>query len=119
KVLVAERYSWAATRGVQEGWLLENLPEDLQRDIRRHLFKFVKKRENGKHRSRWYCSSLSEEMSVAEELLTWCLEHSSVSEDAKKIKFPGQRLVSSRTVRCLTNAAFGTQSWDRREGTWS
>jgi hypothetical protein len=23
--------------------LLENLPEDLQRDIRRHLFKFVKK----------------------------------------------------------------------------
>lgn len=39
----AERYNWAATRGVNEEILMENLPEDLQRDIRRHLFKFVKK----------------------------------------------------------------------------
>lgn len=43
KVRQAERYNWAATRGVNEEMLLENLPEDLQREIRRHLFKFVKK----------------------------------------------------------------------------
>uniref|UniRef100_A0A7N2MRH4 Uncharacterized protein n=1 Tax=Quercus lobata TaxID=97700 RepID=A0A7N2MRH4_QUELO len=43
QVRQAERYNWAATRGVNEEILLENLPEDLQRDIRRHLCKFVKK----------------------------------------------------------------------------
>ncbi|PNX96279.1 cyclic nucleotide-gated cation channel protein, partial [Trifolium pratense] len=43
RVRQAERYNWAATRGVNEEILMENLPEDLQRDIRRHLFKFVKK----------------------------------------------------------------------------
>ncbi|EXB62298.1 hypothetical protein L484_022186 [Morus notabilis] len=39
----AERCNWAANRGVNEEILLECLPEELQRDIRRHLFKFVKK----------------------------------------------------------------------------
>ncbi|MFS7931024.1 putative cyclic nucleotide-binding domain, rmlC-like jelly roll, double-stranded RNA-binding protein [Helianthus anomalus] len=43
KVRDSERYHWAATQGVNEEVLMENLPEDLQRDIRRHLFKFVKK----------------------------------------------------------------------------
>ncbi|KAI7738647.1 hypothetical protein M8C21_003629 [Ambrosia artemisiifolia] len=43
KVRESERYNWAATQGVEEEKLMENLPEDLQRDIRRHLFKFVKK----------------------------------------------------------------------------
>ncbi|KAG4952697.1 hypothetical protein JHK82_045593 [Glycine max] len=43
KVREAERYSWTATRGVNEAVLMENFPEDLQVDIRRHLFKFVKK----------------------------------------------------------------------------
>ncbi|GAU28135.1 hypothetical protein TSUD_295740 [Trifolium subterraneum] len=43
RVRQAERYNWAATRGVNEEILMENLPEDLQRDIRRHFFKFVKK----------------------------------------------------------------------------
>ncbi|KEH26823.1 cyclic nucleotide gated channel protein [Medicago truncatula] len=43
RVRQAERYSWAATRGVSEKMILENLPEDLQIDIRRHIFKFVKK----------------------------------------------------------------------------
>lgn len=42
QVRAAERYNWAATRGVNEEMLFENLPENLQRDIRRHLFKFVK-----------------------------------------------------------------------------
>lgn len=39
----SERYNWLATRGVDELMLLENLPDDLQRDIRRHLFKFDQK----------------------------------------------------------------------------
>ncbi|KAM7280251.1 hypothetical protein ACFE04_007385 [Oxalis oulophora] len=43
RVRESERYNWAATRGVNEETLFDNLPEDLQRDIRRHLFKFVKK----------------------------------------------------------------------------
>ncbi|KAL7611695.1 probable cyclic nucleotide-gated ion channel 20, chloroplastic [Lactuca sativa] len=43
KIRESERYNWAATRGVNEERLMENFPEDLQRDIRRHLFKFVKK----------------------------------------------------------------------------
>ncbi|GMH03921.1 hypothetical protein Nepgr_005760 [Nepenthes gracilis] len=43
KVREAERYSWVATRGVNEEMLMENLPEDLQREIRQHLFKFIKK----------------------------------------------------------------------------
>lgn len=39
----SERFNWAATQGVNEDMLLDKLPEDLQRKIRRHLFKFVKK----------------------------------------------------------------------------
>lgn len=39
----AERYNWSATQGVNEELILENLPEHLQRNIRRHLFEFVKK----------------------------------------------------------------------------
>jgi cyclic nucleotide gated channel len=43
RVRESERYNWVATRGVNEEILFDNLPEDLQREIRRHLFKFVKK----------------------------------------------------------------------------
>lgn len=43
QVRQAERFNWAATRGVNEEMLLENLPEDLQGEIRRHLFKFLEK----------------------------------------------------------------------------
>ena len=32
-----EQYSWQVTRGVNEEFLLENLPRDLRRDIKRHL----------------------------------------------------------------------------------
>ena len=39
----AERLNWSATRGVHEELLFENMPDDLQRDIRRHLFAFLKK----------------------------------------------------------------------------
>lgn len=43
RVRQAERFTWAATRGVNEEELLENLPEDIQREIRRHFFKFLNK----------------------------------------------------------------------------
>ncbi|XP_022736403.1 probable cyclic nucleotide-gated ion channel 20, chloroplastic isoform X2 [Durio zibethinus] len=159
----AERYNWSATRGVNEEMLLENLPEDLQRDIRRHLFKFVKKvrifalmddpildaickrlrqktyikgsnvlspgsliekmvfivrgkmvsdGENG------IMDPLSEGDVCGEELLTWCLEHSSVNRDGKKIRIPGQRLLSNRRVMCLTNVeAFSLRAADIEEVT--
>lgn len=165
KVREAERYNWAATRGVNEEMLIENLPEDLQREIRRHLFKFVKKvrifalmndtildaickrlrqkiyikesyvlsrgcliekmvfivrgtmesvEENGIR------NPLSEGDVCGEELLNWCLEHSSVNRDVKKIKLPGQSLhsISSREVRCVTNVeAFSIRAADLQEVT--
>ncbi|KAL5721724.1 hypothetical protein ACHQM5_005332 [Ranunculus cassubicifolius] len=43
QVRESERFRWAATRGVNEEMLLEDFPEDLQRDIRRHQFSFIKK----------------------------------------------------------------------------
>ncbi|RZB62116.1 putative cyclic nucleotide-gated ion channel 20, chloroplastic isoform D [Glycine soja] len=148
RVREAERYSWTATRGVNEAVLMENFPEDLQVDIRRHLFKFVKKvrifalmdepildaictrlRQStyikgsrilshgavvdkmlfvvrGKLESIGEDGTripLSEGDACGEELLTWYLEHSSVSTDGRRVRLPGQRLLSNRTVRCLTN----------------
>ncbi|PIA63936.1 hypothetical protein AQUCO_00201332v1 [Aquilegia coerulea] len=43
QVRQSERFYWSATRGVNEEVLLENMPEDIQREIRRHLFTFIKK----------------------------------------------------------------------------
>ncbi|WZY95236.1 hypothetical protein YC2023_067565 [Brassica napus] len=43
RVREAERFNWAATRGVNEELLFKNMPDDLQRDIRKHLFIFLKK----------------------------------------------------------------------------
>ncbi|KAJ7970208.1 Cyclic nucleotide gated channel protein [Quillaja saponaria] len=163
QVQQAERYNWAATRGVNEEMLLENLPEDLQRDIRRHLFKFVKKvrifslmddpildaiRERLRQKTYikgsriLYQGGLVEKMvfivrgklestgedgirvplsegdACGEELLTWYLEHSSVNKDGRKIRIPAQRLVSNRTVECLTNVeAFSLRAVDLEEVT--
>ncbi|KAK8479555.1 hypothetical protein V6N12_064053, partial [Hibiscus sabdariffa] len=163
KVREAERYNWAATRGVNEEMLFENLPEDLQREIRRHLFKFVKKVRifalmddtildaicerlrqkiyikgsnvlsrggliekmvfivRGKMESKGENGievPLSEGDVCGEELLTWCLEHSSVNRDVKKIRIPGQRLLCNRQVRCLTNVeAFSLRAADLEEVT--
>uniref|UniRef100_A0A7N0U3V6 Cyclic nucleotide-binding domain-containing protein n=1 Tax=Kalanchoe fedtschenkoi TaxID=63787 RepID=A0A7N0U3V6_KALFE len=44
KVREAERYNWMANRGVDEEKLMVKLPEDLQADIRRHLFNLKKVR---------------------------------------------------------------------------
>ncbi|XP_050377007.1 probable cyclic nucleotide-gated ion channel 20, chloroplastic isoform X2 [Argentina anserina] len=163
RVRQAERYNWAATRGVNEEMLLEVLPEDLQTDIRRHLFKFIKKVRIfalmdepildsicGRLRQKTYIQgskvlyrggliekmvfvvrgkmasigedgirvSLSEGDVCGEELLTWCLEHSSVNKDGKKIRIPGQRMLSNRTVICLTNVeAFSLRAADIGEVT--
>ncbi|CAM8995848.1 unnamed protein product [Rhodiola kirilowii] len=163
QVREAERYNWAATRGVNEEMLLVNLPEDLQRGIRRHLFNFVQKVRifslmdepildsicerlrqktyikgskilfpnglvekmvfivRGKMES---CGedgnkvSLSEGDVCGEELLSWCLEHSSVNKDAKKMRILGQRLVSNRMVTCITNVeAFTLRAVDIEEVT--
>lgn len=162
RVREAERYHWAATRGVNEEMLLEDFPEDLQRDIRRHLFKFVKRVRifavmedhiidaiceklrqktyikgskilhpgvlveklifivRGKIESRGEdgVTSLCEGDICGEELLAWCLESSSVNKDGRKIRPPGNRLMSNRTVTCVTNVeAFALRAEDLEEVT--
>ncbi|KAL1534753.1 putative cyclic nucleotide-gated ion channel 20, chloroplastic [Salvia divinorum] len=161
QVRAAERFNWAATRGVNEDTLIENLPEDLQREIRRHLFKFAKKVRifqlldepvidaiQEKLKTRSYirdskilypgglvdkivfiirgkmmstgedgnASILSEGDVCGEELLTWCLEHSSVSKDGTSIRLPRHGLLSDRLVTCLTNVeAFVLRAADFEE----
>ncbi|KAL3724907.1 hypothetical protein ACJRO7_029991 [Eucalyptus globulus] len=160
RVCEAERYHWAATRGVNEKMLLEDFPEDLQRDIRHHLFKFVKRVRvfavmedhitdaiceklrqkayikgskilhpgvlvekltfivRGKMESRGEdgVTSLCEGDICGEELLAWCLESSSVNKDGRKIRPPGNRLLSDRTVTCVTNVeAFALRAEDLEE----
>ncbi|XP_038893876.1 probable cyclic nucleotide-gated ion channel 20, chloroplastic isoform X1 [Benincasa hispida] len=165
QVRQAERYNWASTRGVNEERIFENLPEDLQRNIRRHLFRFVNKvrifalmdyepildaiRERlrqktyiegsevfsagdiiekmvfivrGKMESRvdgnGIVVPLSEGDVCGEELLTWCLEHSSINKDMKRHQVPAPRLVSNRTVKCLSNVeAFSLRAADLEEVT--
>ncbi|KAJ4897873.1 hypothetical protein Rs2_24667 [Raphanus sativus] len=43
RVRTSERLNWNATKGVNEELLVENMPDDLQIDIRRHLFASIKK----------------------------------------------------------------------------
>ncbi|KAG6538448.1 hypothetical protein ZIOFF_003570 [Zingiber officinale] len=213
KVRQAERFTWAATRGINEEQLLENLPEDIQREIHRHFFGFLNKvriftlmdepmldamYEKLKHKVfirgsnifykggpfekmvfivRGKLESIGADENIAplaegdvcgEELLTWYLEHSSVNRgmttsniyvfairkynavpcgncevlsplelcisslklckhhvlglcfvaEGGKIRFPGSRLLSTRTVRCLTNVeAFALHAGDLEEVT--
>ncbi|KAI9087393.1 hypothetical protein K1719_030713 [Acacia pycnantha] len=163
RVIEAERHNWAATKGVNIEMLLESLPDDLQRDIRRHLFIFLKKvrifalmdepildvicerlrqKTYIKGSNILYHGGLVDKMvfvvrgrleSVGddgirvplvegdvfgEELLTWCLEYSSVSRDGKKVRLPERRLLSNRTVCCLTNVeAFALRYADLEEVT--
>lgn len=162
QVRQAERYNWAATRGVNEEILLENLPEDLQRNIKNHLCKFVKKvrifalmdqpiidaiceklrqkiyikgskilyqgglidkmvfivRGKTESSSEAEVITLGEGDVCGEELLTWCLEHPTGYKDGRKVRIPGQRLLSTRTVTCLTNVeAFSLRASDLEEVT--
>ncbi|CAJ1952237.1 unnamed protein product [Sphenostylis stenocarpa] len=148
RIRMAEHYNWAATRGFNEEKLMENWPEELQTDIRRHLFKFMKKIqifalmdesildvicERLKPRRYIIGSRILSEGGVVEtmvfvmrgklesiaadgtrlllldgdacgeELLPWYLEHATVRTDGKKVRLPTQRLVSKRSVWCLTN----------------
>ena len=48
QVRAAERFNWATGRGLNKDAMIENFPEDLQRNIRRHLFNLVK-RVNSQH----------------------------------------------------------------------
>ncbi|XP_058108465.1 probable cyclic nucleotide-gated ion channel 20, chloroplastic isoform X3 [Magnolia sinica] len=161
QVRQSERFNWAAYRGVNEEALLENLPEDLQREIRRHLFKFLEKvhifREMKPHILNAICERSKQKLypggskildqghpidkivfiawgtmeSVGgygnpiplsagdvcgEELLAWYHGHSSLSKNGKQIRSSGQRLISSRTVKCLTNVeAFVLRADDLEE----
>ncbi|KAJ6418695.1 hypothetical protein OIU84_001964 [Salix udensis] len=163
RVLKAERYHWAVTIGVNERMFMENLPEDLQRDIRRHLFELVKKVSifnlMDDHVLDVVCEKLKQKIYIegseifhvggpvekmifivrgkleiinhdgsgghlcegdvcGEELLAWFLEHSSMSKDGSRIKTSGQCLISSRTVRCLSNVeAFSLSAADLEEVT--
>ncbi|KAM0952853.1 putative cyclic nucleotide-binding domain, Ion transport domain, rmlC-like jelly roll [Dioscorea sansibarensis] len=163
QVRQAERFSWAANRGINEEELIECLPEDIQIDVRRHYFQFIKKVRIftlmdepfldaicAKLRQKLYIqgsnvlykggqiekmifivrgkmesvgaddniSPLSEGDVCGEELLTWYLEYSSVNKGGGKIKIPGQRLISTRMVKCLTNVeAFALHASDIEEVT--
>ncbi|CAH8388701.1 unnamed protein product [Eruca vesicaria subsp. sativa] len=148
RVRVVEWVNWAATTGFNRKILFENMPNDFQRDIRRHLFIFLKKvrifstmddtildaiRERLTHRRyiisstvlhrgglvekmvfivRGEMESIGEDGSVlplsegdvcGEELLIWCLEHSSENPDGTRIRISSKGLVSNRSVRCLTD----------------
>ncbi|VVA98022.1 unnamed protein product [Arabis nemorensis] len=84
RVREAERFNWAATRGANEELLFENMPEDLQRDIKRHLFKFLKKVRIFSLMDESILDSIRERLKqrtyirkgdvCGEELLTWCLD---------------------------------------------
>ncbi|OWM62684.1 probable cyclic nucleotide-gated ion channel 20, chloroplastic isoform X3 [Punica granatum] len=155
-----ERYNWAATRGIDGEMVIENLPKDLQRDIRRHQFGFMKKLRifnpldvlvldaiYEKLRHKMYIQGskilsrggLVKRMTFivrgkllsegedgimglgggdvcGEELVEWCLGNSFPNEDEKRIRVPGQRLHSNRTVKCLTNVeAFALRATDLEE----
>ncbi|KAI4352048.1 hypothetical protein L6164_006334 [Bauhinia variegata] len=163
RIRLNEKYHWDMTRGVNEEMFLENLPEDLQRETRRHIFKFIKRvrifslmdepivdailerlREKTYIRGsvvlyrggviekmvfivRGKLESVGEDGTTiplsegdvfGEELLTWCLEHSSVNRDCEKVRIPGRRLLSKRTVVCMTNVeAFSLGAADLEEVT--
>ncbi|KAK1387794.1 Cyclic nucleotide-binding domain-containing protein [Heracleum sosnowskyi] len=143
--------------------LLENLPEDLQRDIRQHLFSFVERfpifslmeesildaiRERLKQKIyirgsrilvrgglidkmvfivQGKLQSIGEDKNVVplskgdvcgEELITLCLEHCALNRDGKQFKIPAHKLVSNRSVICLTNVeAFTLRVQDLEEVT--
>ncbi|KAG0456663.1 hypothetical protein HPP92_024451 [Vanilla planifolia] len=75
-------------------------------------------RESREHWSIRNQSSLSEGDVCGEELLKWYLEHPQLIKDGGKVRFPGQKLYSTRTVRCLTNVeAFALRAADLEDVT--
>ncbi|KAL6552837.1 hypothetical protein OROHE_008201 [Orobanche hederae] len=158
QVQASEQFTWATTRGINEETLMEKFPEDLQREIKLHLFKLVKKVRIFQHldepivdaicqrlKTKLYIKGskistrgclvdkmvfvirgemesigedgtvipLSEGDVCGEELLTWYLQRSSNNKDGKRIRISGQKLLSNKLVRCLTNVeAFILQGAD-------
>nr|XP_011467789.1 PREDICTED: probable cyclic nucleotide-gated ion channel 20, chloroplastic isoform X2 [Fragaria vesca subsp. vesca] len=129
----AERYNWSATQGVNEELILENLPEHLQRNIRRHLFEFVKKVrifalmddpildaicEKLKQKTYiegneiLYPGGMVENMVfIVRGKMESIGEDGTIDDtlkegdvcDGKNVRITGRRLLSNRLVRCLTN----------------
>ncbi|KAL8158191.1 hypothetical protein AgCh_002762 [Apium graveolens] len=158
QVRESERYNWDLTKGLNELSLLNNLPEDLQRDIRRHLFIIVERfpmfawlnetildaiRERLKQKTyitgsrilvpgslidkmvfivQGKLESIGEDNNVVllssgnvcgEELITLWLQHFASNKYGKEVGIPVHKLLSDRTVRCLTNVeAFTLQATD-------
>eukprot|EP01018_Ginkgo_biloba_P039636 Gb_35449 [translate_table: standard] len=161
RVREAERFKWAATRGVDEEKLLEGFPEDLQRDIQCVLFLNHLKNVRlftvmedivldaicERLHQRFYIKDsiilrmnypvdrmlfilrgklesigddefivrLDQGEFCGEELLTWCIEHAALQSNSRKsvARRTGQRALSSRTVKCITNVeAFSLEAAD-------
>uniref|UniRef100_A0A0D9WN34 Ion transport domain-containing protein n=1 Tax=Leersia perrieri TaxID=77586 RepID=A0A0D9WN34_9ORYZ len=108
RVRCAERFSWVATRGVNEEELLSNLPEDIQRDLRRHFFGFLKK-------VRLFALM---DNAIWDAICDKLRQNLYISGNGGKMKLHGMRLVAIRTVRCLTNVeAFVLRARDLEEVT--
>lgn len=161
RVREEERFKWAATGGVNEEKLVEELSEDLQKDVHHVLYlNHLKKvrlftvmedivldaicervserfyikgsiilRTNypvgrmlfilrGKLESigdDGFRAIINEGEFCGEELLTWCIENAALQSSSKKsvVRRTGQRALSSRMVKCITNVeAFSLQAAD-------
>ncbi|KAH9290368.1 hypothetical protein KI387_034485, partial [Taxus chinensis] len=164
RVRQSEQFKWAANRGVNEEKLMEDLPEDVQREIRRHLCLDLLKKVRiftvmDDQVLDAFCERLRQCLYIGEseiirigypidkmifivrgdlesigkdsgtvklsggdicgeELLTWCLERSGVQKNNTKFRRTGQRAISSRTVRCISNVeAFSLQAADLEDVT--
>nr|CAB3447976.1 unnamed protein product [Digitaria exilis] len=126
RVRRAERFTWAATQGVNEEELLSNLPEDIQRDIRRHFFRFLNKVRLFTLMD-WpildaICDKLRQNLYISGSDILYqggpVDKMVFIVRDSGKIKFNGMRLVAIRTVTCSTNVeAFVLRASDLEEVT--
>ncbi|KAF2614903.1 hypothetical protein F2Q70_00010101 [Brassica cretica] len=132
RVRDAERLNWNATRGVNEELLFENMHDDLQRDIRRHLFAFLKKvrifskmdepildaiRERLKHKTYLNGSTVLHRGDLVKKMVFIVrgkMEYTGEDGfripllegdvyDGTRIKMPSKGLFSNRDVKCVTN----------------
>jgi len=161
RVREKERFKWAATQGVDEEKLLDELSEDLQKDIHNVLYlNHLKKVRlftvmedivvdaiSERLHQRFYIKDsvilrtnypvgrmlfilrgklesigddgfraiINEGKFCGDELLTWCIENAAVQSNSRKsvVRKTGQRALSSRTVKCITNVeAFSLEAAD-------
>ncbi|RID79742.1 hypothetical protein BRARA_A02456 [Brassica rapa] len=136
RVREVERFHWAARRGVDEELLFNNMPDDLQRDIRRHLFKFLNKvriftlmdesilnaiRERLKHITYISSSVVFSAGDVIEKIVFIVRgEMESIGKDGSVISLSegdvfGEELLSWCLERAASNTD-GTRIWIKRKG---